>query len=77
MTPTDFRPDVIVVGAGLAGLVATHELVKAGRRVHVWTVNDEAGIDLCLDLGVEAVITDRPVMALGHLNGGAPHHPVG
>jgi len=28
-----FSPDVIVVGAGLAGLVATHELVKAGRRV--------------------------------------------
>jgi uncharacterized protein len=27
------EPDVIVVGAGLAGLVATHELVKAGRRV--------------------------------------------
>ena len=29
------EPDVIVVGAGLAGLVATHELVKAGRRVLV------------------------------------------
>jgi predicted oxidoreductase len=28
-------PDAIVVGAGLAGLVATHELVKAGRRVLV------------------------------------------
>ncbi len=27
--------DVIVVGAGLAGLVATHELVKAGRTVTV------------------------------------------
>lgn len=27
--------DVIVVGAGLAGLVATHELVKAGRKVLV------------------------------------------
>jgi predicted oxidoreductase len=27
--------DVIVVGAGLAGLVATHELVKSGRRVLV------------------------------------------
>lgn len=26
-------PDVIVVGSGLAGLVATHELVAAGRRV--------------------------------------------
>ncbi|MFC0435828.1 FAD-binding dehydrogenase [Kutzneria buriramensis] len=30
-----FEPDVIVVGAGLAGLVATHELVLAGRRVLV------------------------------------------
>ena len=27
------EPDVIVVGAGLAGLVAAHELVQAGRRV--------------------------------------------
>ncbi|HEX7740212.1 MAG TPA: FAD-binding dehydrogenase, partial [Marmoricola sp.] len=27
--------DVIVVGAGLAGLVATHELVKAGKKVLV------------------------------------------
>jgi uncharacterized protein len=29
------EPDVIVVGAGLAGLVTTHELAKAGRRVLV------------------------------------------
>ena len=35
MTEAEFSPDVIVVGAGLAGLVATHELVKAGRRVLV------------------------------------------
>ncbi|WP_280264926.1 FAD-binding dehydrogenase [Nocardia wallacei] len=28
-------PDVVVVGAGLAGLVATYELTKAGRRVLV------------------------------------------
>jgi predicted oxidoreductase len=33
--PQDFDADVIVVGAGLAGLVATHELAKAGRRVLV------------------------------------------
>ncbi|KAA1416826.1 FAD-binding dehydrogenase [Nocardioides humilatus] len=31
----DFQPDVIVVGAGLAGLVATHELAKAGKKVLV------------------------------------------
>jgi uncharacterized protein len=29
------EPEVIVVGAGLAGLVATHELAKTGRRVLV------------------------------------------
>ncbi|WP_374457973.1 FAD-binding dehydrogenase, partial [Nocardioides sp.] len=35
MSTTDFTPDAIVVGAGLAGLVATHELALAGKRVLV------------------------------------------
>ena len=34
-TQPDFAPDAIVVGAGLAGLVATHELALAGKRVLV------------------------------------------
>ena len=46
-------------------------LSRLGRRVHVWTVNTEQDIDLCLELGVEAVITDRPNMALAYLTGGA------
>jgi uncharacterized protein len=33
--PMREEPDVIVVGAGLAGLVATHELAKEGRRALV------------------------------------------
>jgi len=43
-------------------------LARSGRRMHVWTVNDEDDLDLCLDLGVEAVISDRPLMALKHLD---------
>jgi uncharacterized protein len=39
MTP---NADVIVVGAGLAGLVVTHELVKAGRKVLVVDQENEA-----------------------------------
>jgi predicted oxidoreductase len=33
MTMADFKADVIIVGAGLAGMVAAHEAVMRGRRV--------------------------------------------
>jgi len=35
MKPVAMRPDAIVVGAGIAGLVATYELVRAGKSVLV------------------------------------------
>jgi glycerophosphoryl diester phosphodiesterase len=44
-------------------------LRKRGRRMHVWTVNEPADLDLCVSLGVEAVITDDPRRALEHLDG--------
>lgn len=40
-----------------------------GTRVHCWTVNEKADLDLCLELGVEAVITDRPNATLKYLTG--------
>lgn len=43
------------------------KLRRTGRRVHVWTVNTVEDLDLCIDLGVEAVITDDPRAALAHL----------
>jgi glycerophosphoryl diester phosphodiesterase len=44
-------------------------LHRRGRRLHVWTVNTPADLNLCVRLGVEAVITDNPGMALDHLDG--------
>ncbi len=44
-------------------------LVKAGREIHVWTVNTAEELELCVDLGVTAVISDRPgymLELLGH-----------
>lgn len=39
----------------------------AGHAVHVWTVNEPADIDLCIRLGIEAIITDRPRHVLARL----------
>ena len=36
----------------------------AGRELHVWTVNTPEDLQLCMDLGVKAVITDRPAYVL-------------
>ncbi|NHC12995.1 glycerophosphodiester phosphodiesterase [Motilibacter deserti] len=33
---------------------------RRGRAVHVWTVDEPADLRLCLDLGVDVVITNRP-----------------
>jgi len=53
-----------VVGPGMQELHAHPELGRAiadsGHDMHVWVVNTEADLQLCLDLGVKAVITDRP-----------------
>ena len=39
----------------LAGRLTSH-----GHRLHVWVVNTPEDLELCLDVGAEAVITDRP-----------------
>ena len=64
-----------IVGPGIALLREEPELArriqKRGHDIHVWTVNTEEDLQLCLDLGVKAVISDRPALML-HLLDGAP-----
>lgn len=44
-----------------------------GFGVHAWTVDRTADVDLCLELGVDAIITNRPRHVLALLGrGGAP-----
>jgi glycerophosphoryl diester phosphodiesterase len=60
-----------IAGPGIELLHKHPELIrrirKAGTDVHVWTVNTRADLDLCLEQGVSAVITDRPATMLGYL----------
>jgi glycerophosphoryl diester phosphodiesterase len=53
-----------IVGPGIDALREHRKLgpkiTKAGHDIHVWTVNTAEDLQLCVDLGVKAVITDRP-----------------
>ncbi|MGW2086996.1 glycerophosphodiester phosphodiesterase [Streptomyces sp. NPDC001880] len=70
------RDGRLPAGARIAGpgirIVRNHpgyieRLHRAGHRVHVWTVNEPEDVQLCVDLGVEAIITNRPKQVLSQL----------
>ncbi|MFG2882874.1 glycerophosphodiester phosphodiesterase [Streptomyces sp. NPDC048297] len=42
-------------------------LKRAGHQVHVWTVNEPEDVDLCVELGIDAIITNRPRAVLDQL----------
>ncbi len=63
-------------GADIAGpsirILRSHpayieRLKRTGRQVHVWTVNEPTDVDLCVSLGVDAIITNRPRAVLDRL----------
>ena len=77
--PLRMRDGSLPRGVGIAGpgihILRSHpEYVERahaqGNRVHVWTVDQPSDIDLCAELGVDAVITNRPRHVLERLRGG-------
>ena len=74
--PLRFRDGSLPRGARIAGpgihILRTHpEYVERahsmGNRVHVWTVDQASDIDLCVELGVDAIISNRPKAVLARL----------
>jgi glycerophosphoryl diester phosphodiesterase len=44
-------------------------LRERGHRIHAWVINNAEDLELCLSVGVEAVMTDRPDYILSLLDG--------
>lgn len=64
-------PEIIIIGAGAAGLIAGRELAKSGKKVlileasrrsggRIYTVKDPAS-DLCVELGAEFIHGNLPL----------------
>ncbi|WP_435611473.1 glycerophosphodiester phosphodiesterase [Streptomyces sp. bgisy159] len=70
------RDGRLPAGVGIAGpsirIVRHHpayveRLKENGHQVHVWTVNEPEDVALCAELGVDAIITNRPRAVLHQL----------
>ncbi|PNG16255.1 glycerophosphodiester phosphodiesterase [Streptomyces cahuitamycinicus] len=64
-------PGVRIAGPSLR-IVRNHptyieRLKQSGHQVHAWTVNEPSDVDLCVALGVDAIITNRPRAVLDQL----------
>ncbi|HEX3929754.1 MAG TPA: glycerophosphodiester phosphodiesterase family protein, partial [Nocardioides sp.] len=61
-----------ILGPGMEALTKhprfAQKMAENPRDVHVWTVNTPEQLDLCLSLGVDAVITDKPSSVIGWLD---------
>jgi glycerophosphoryl diester phosphodiesterase len=74
--PLPFRDGSLPPGVGTAGIAVeilhqhpryVERLRERGNRVFVFVVDDPADVDLCLRLGVDAIITNRPADVLAQL----------
>jgi glycerophosphoryl diester phosphodiesterase len=79
--PLRYRDGLLPLGAQVSGpsmdYVREHpsyveRVHAAGHDVYVWIANAAADIELCADLGVDALITDKPAAALRQLGARQP-----
>jgi len=62
---------VPIAGISIASLLRDADYVdrvrQMGGHVHVWTVDDPAQVDRCVDTGVTAIISNRPAMVVSRV----------
>lgn len=74
--PLAFRDGSLPPGVEVAGVAVdvlkrhpayAQRLRERGHELHVWTVDRMDEVDLCLEAGAAAIITNRPADVLAHL----------
>ncbi|GAB4066307.1 glycerophosphodiester phosphodiesterase [Angustibacter speluncae] len=79
--PTRLPAGAHVLGPGVHVLREHPDWVRqvreAGHDVHVWTVDRPEDVDLCLEHGVQAIITNRPSEVRGRLTRAREGYPLG
>ncbi|SDK17866.1 glycerophosphodiester phosphodiesterase family protein [Aliiruegeria lutimaris] len=61
--PWELEADFLAMNMGLVSHSLVRSTQAAGKRVHVWTVNDPLAMSEMLSLGVDGLITDEPALA--------------
>jgi glycerophosphoryl diester phosphodiesterase len=76
--PLRFRDGGLPKGSRIAGLdkaiirrwpKTVRRQHEHGHEVYVWTVDLAADIELCLDLGVDGIISNRPAFVRDYISG--------
>ncbi len=61
--PWELEADFLAMNKDLVSHRLVQSTQQAGKRVHVWTVNDPLAMSEMLSLGVNGLITDEPALA--------------
>jgi glycerophosphoryl diester phosphodiesterase len=73
---TKIDADFLAVSTRLATAGFIRSARRAGKKVHVWTVNDRLGMSEMMGRGVDVIITDEPALARSVLKERAELTPV-
>lgn len=73
---TDLDVNFLAINMATAKPAFIHRIQASGRKILVWTVNDQFNMSRMMSLGVDGIITDEPALARKTMDIHADQNPV-